>query len=616
MAAFDNILRRLFSQKVIIKKMPGNRLKNLDFSRLQGDGNFYTGKFKGVRKSGYGASNRLLRNPYATDSALAQIDAARQLMYLDYENMDSDSIIAGALDIYADECTTKSPEGNLIEIITENESVKAILHNLFYDILNIEHNLWPWTRTLCKFGDFFLYLPLAPGVGVVDGIPVHPSFMKRDEIAEDEEGQMVRFIYEGESASYFERNILKFHEVAHFRLLTDTNFLPYGKSLIEGARKVHKQLTMMEDAMLIHRIMRAPQRRIVKVDVGGIAPEDVDPAMEEIINSMKKVPYVDELTGDYNLRFNLENMLEDIYLAVRGQDSGTDISTLEGMRNEGQIEDIEYLRNRMMAYLKIPKAYLSYDEGVEGKSVLAAEDIRFARTIERIQKVITSELSKIAIVHLLMQGYSKEEATSFKLSLTSPSMIYERQKVDLMNEKINLIGNILEHKLLSRKYIYENILNLSPQEWENEEDQIITDLHKRFRHQQIEEEGNDPKTSGKSYGTGHDIAYMHMATALSGHAKGDMKSLYGKEDGRAENEGRPKKQGSFERDKDPAYGRDPSGRKTLQQPIRAHVDPDQILKTLPADLITDSKKILRENINDELNETPPSMLDESAILEE
>ena len=220
---------------------------------------------------------------------------------------------------------------------------------------------------------------------------------------------------------------------------------------------------------------------------------------------MKKIPHVDQKTGDYNLKFNLNNMLEDYFLPVRGGQSSTQIDTLPGMTWTGT-DDIEYVKNKMMAALKIPKPFLGYGEGVEGKTTLASMDIRFARTIERIQKIIVSELYKIGIVHLASQGYEGEDLINFDLSLTAPSIIYDQQKVALMNEKINLANTMKDSKLVSDKYIYEFIFNMNEEQWLQERTNVIEDLKLRFRQNQIEQEGNDPTITGVSYGTPHDLA--------------------------------------------------------------------------------------------------------------
>ena len=300
--------------------------------------------------------------------------------------------------------------------------LQKILHNLFYDILNIEFNLWSWIRNLVKYGDFFLKLEILDKYGIVNVRPLSAYEVDRLEDHDPGDPRLVQFEVEDPMNHNTKPELLENYEIAHFRLMSDSNFLPYGKSMLEGARKVWKQLTLMEDAMLIHRIMRAPERRIFKIDVGNIPPAEVDNHIEQIINKMKKVPYIDETTGDYNLKFNMQNMIEDYFLPVRGGESGTNIEALPGLSNDGQIEDIDYLKHKLFSALKIPKAFLGYDEGVEGKATLAAEDVRFARTIERLQKIFVSELTKIAIVHLYTQGYTDADLVNFELSLTNPSL--------------------------------------------------------------------------------------------------------------------------------------------------------------------------------------------------
>jgi hypothetical protein len=305
--------------------------------------------------------------------------------------------------------------GDVIRIKSSDETLKKILHNLFYDILNIEFNLWAWVRGMNKYGDYFLYLDIEEGVGIVNVQPISAYELEREEGFNPDNPYEVRFKLASMSSStnftYGSKDkhtYFPFYQIAHFRLMADSNFLPYGRSLLEGARKTWKQLTLMEDAMMIHRIMRAPEKRIFKIDVGNIPPQEVDQHMQNIIDGMKKVPYIDPNTGDYNLKFNMMNMLEDYFLPVRGGQSGTEIDSLSGMEFGG-IDDIEYLKNRMMAALKVPKAFIGYEEGVEGKATLAQQDIRFARTVERVQKIVLSELTKIAIVHLYSQGYENED---------------------------------------------------------------------------------------------------------------------------------------------------------------------------------------------------------------
>jgi hypothetical protein len=245
--------------------------------------------------------------------------------------------------------------------------------------------------------------------------------------------------------------------------------------MVEGGRRVWKQLQLMEDAMLIHRIMRAPDKRKILVDIGNIPPAEIDTFMNRIIDRMKKTPLVDPQTGDYNLRYNMQNITEDFYMPVRGKDSGTDIQNLPGLQFNA-IEDIEYLRNKLMAAFKVPKSFIGYEEDINGKATLAAQDVRFARTIERVQRVMVSELTKIAIIHLYVQGFTDEDLIDFELSLTNPSVVYEQEKLNLWKEKVGVATQIMDSKMLSHEWIYHNILELSDDEISEEQKKIQEDV--------------------------------------------------------------------------------------------------------------------------------------------
>jgi hypothetical protein len=562
-------LGRLFSTNVVVRRIAKNRLKVVDTNKLQSMGalsnNRYIDRFSGMHKAASG---------YATYNQAYSFFTSKIELYSDYEAMDMDPIIASALDIYADECTVKDTDGDTLTISSQNDEIKKVLHNLFYDILNIDYNLWPWIRNACKYGDFFLHLDIEDEIGIVNVTPLSAYEVRREEGFDPTNPYAYKFIWEGTHTMYASARIankdmreFQNFEIAHFRLLSDTNFLPYGKSMIEPARKVFKQLILMEDAMLIHRIMRAPERRIFKVDVGNIPPNEVDTYMQNIISTMKKIPYVDERTGDYNLKFNMENMMEDYFLPVRGGESGTSVESLPGLSNDGQIEDIEYLRNKMHAALKIPKAFLGYDEGVEGKATLAAEDVRFARTIERIQKIFVSELTKIAIVHLFSQGFKDEELIDFTLTLSNPSLIYEKQKIESLNEKVSLATSMRDSALFSEQWIYENIFGMSKDEWSAEQDQVIEDFKSAFRREQIKSEGNDPKKTNMSFGTPHDIASMHVSTR-----NGEL--LPGQEQEHVAGPGRPKLPGTWGTHSSP-HGRDPLGIKSLATTFNTDKSPLQ-----------------------------------------
>ena len=541
-------LRRLFSSNIIVRNVGGNRLKIADTDRIQSSGNLAT-NYLAARYSGMHMPNNVggyRQNPV--------YNAGRLELFSDYEAMDLDPILASALDIYSDESTMKNENGDILDIRSDNEQVREVLHNLFYDVINIEFNLWPWIRSMNKYGDFFLKLDIAEKYGVVGVEPMSPYAVSREEGVNPDLPHEVTFnVDDGNKTTSYNKNQneLKNYEVAHFRMLTDSNFLPYGKSMIEAARKIWKQLTLMEDAMLIHRIMRAPEKRIFKIDIGNIPPAEVDNYMQQLINKMKKTPYIDQNSGEYNLKFNMMNMMEDFYLPVRGGDSGTQIESLSGMEYNA-IDDVEYLRNKMMAALRIPKAFLGYDENIEGKATLAQEDVRFARTIERIQRIVLSELTKIAIVHLYTQGFDKEDLVGFELDLTNPSIVYEQEKVALWNEKISLAESMKGTKLISEDWIYKNIFNMTKDQVNDERAGVIDDIKQNFRKEQIETEGNDPAVTKESFGTPHDLASMHQKR------EGEMP------EGGWPGSGRPKEATKYSTDKHPR-GRDPIGKKALDK---------------------------------------------------
>lgn len=287
------------------------------------------------------------------------------------------------------------------------------------------------------------------------------------------------------------------------------NFIVNGivvhNSMIESGRRVWKQLSLLEDAMLIHRIMRAPEKRIFKIDIGNIPPNEVDNFMEKTISKLKKVPYVDERTGDYNLKFNLQNMVEDFYLPVRGSDSGASIDTLPGMEFTG-IDDLEYVKNKMMAALKIPKAFLGFEEGISGKATLAAEDVRFARTIGRLQKMVISELNKIAQVHLYAQGYRDQSIVDFTIGLTNPSTIFEKEKMEIWASKLDNAKSMWEMSdgsgpFFARNFVFKKIFKMSDDDIQKNEQDIVEDCKQLWRMKQITEDGNDPAKPFKKINT-------------------------------------------------------------------------------------------------------------------
>ena len=512
-------LQRLFSTDVIIRNEGDNKLKVFDINKIQVSGEYETNSLVDRFSRIFTNTNTSI---YGYQSSF-NYQTIRPTLYSEYDSMDTDAIVASALDIIADESTLRNDMGEVLQIRSSDEDVQKILYNLFYDVLNIEFNLWPWVRNMLKYGDFFLKLEIAEKFGVYNVIPYNAFHIERQDGYDKEHPASIRFKFDPDgitaASSYGfynvpnsanQANAIYFdnYEMAHFRLLTDTNFLPYGRSYLEPGRKLFKQYTMMEDAMLIHRIVRAPEKRIFYINVGNIAPAEVENFMQKTISKMKRTPYIDQETGDYNLKYNMQNLLEDFYIPVRGTDQATKIDNLGGLQYDG-IQDVEYLRDKLFAALKVPKAFMGYEKDLTGKATLAAEDIRFARTVERIQRIALSELYKIALVHLYSQGYTGEELTNFELDLTTPSIIYDQEKIALLTQKVDLAQKIMEAKLLPTDWIYDNVFHFSQDEYDEYRDLLAEDQKRAFRYNQIAEEGNDPKMTGKSYGTPHDLASLY-----------------------------------------------------------------------------------------------------------
>lgn len=562
-------LRRLFSTDVIIRSDGDNTLTVIDTDGIQQNGVIQTNSLIDRFHKVYTTSTA-----YGVNLNLAQnYQSARVQIYADYDAMDVDAIVGSALDIIADECTLKNEQGQVLQIKSSDENIQNLLENLFYSVMNIEFNLWSWIRNMCKYGDFFLKLEIAEKYGVYNVIPFSAYNIVRQEGFNPKNPNEVRFKFDptaaisstmGYTSAFNNQDAgvwFDNYEMAHFRLIGDVNYLPYGRSYLEPARKLFKQYTLIEDAMLIHRIVRAPERRIFYVNVGAIPPNEVENYVQRMINKMKKTPLMDPQTGQYNLKYNQQNLLEDFFIPVRGNDTSTRIDTAKGLEYNG-IEDVQYFRDKLFAALKIPKAFMGYEKDLTGKATLAAEDIRFARTVERIQKIIISELKKIAIVHLYAHGYTDDSIANFTLSLTSPSIIYDQERLAIMKEKVDLAASAMDNSLLPKEYIWENIFHLSPDSFGELEDMIAEDQKKKFRYKQIAEEGNDPVESGKAYGTPHQIASLYGGS-------GKIQTLPGYDETKPGEErklpGRPEVHTSIiGTDKDP-LGRDRYGRKEFGQ---------------------------------------------------
>ena len=365
--------------------------------------------------------------------------------FYDYESMEFTPEISTALDIYSEESTTPNQDGYLLQIYSESKRIKSILVDLFVNNLDINTNLPMWVRNTCKYGDNFVYLKLDTEKGVTGCIQL-PNI----EIERLERGMESRTVNAtpnpNDKGLRFNWKVkdMEFNtwEIAHFRLLGDDRKLPYGTSMLEKARRIWKQLVLAEDAMLIYRTSRAPERRVFKVFVGNMDDKDVEAYVQRVANKFKREQVVDSKTGNVDLRFNQMAVDQDYFVPVRDVAQTMPIETLAGATNLSEIADIEYIQKKLLTALRIPKAYLGFEEVLGDGKNLSLLDIRFARTINKIQKAIIAELNKIAIIHLFLLGF-EDELHNFTLGLTNPSKQADLLMIDVWKEKVTLYKDMV-----------------------------------------------------------------------------------------------------------------------------------------------------------------------------
>jgi len=425
----------------------------------------------------------------------------RLASYYDYESMEYTPEISAALDIYAEESTTPNEDGIILQVYSESKRIKSVLVDLFNNTLDINTNLPMWTRNTCKYGDNFVYMRLDPEKGVIGCQQLPNIEIERFEqglntrnatvgVPENTDDKGLRFTWKTQNMEF------QPWEVAHFRLLGDDRKLPYGTSMLEKSRRIWKQLLLSEDAMLIYRTSRAPERRMFKVYVGNMNDDDVEAYVQRVANKFKREQIVDSKTGNVDMRFNQMAVDQDYFIPVRDPNTPDPITTLPGAQNLSEIADIEYIQKKLVTALRIPKAFLGFEEVTGDGKNLALQDIRFARTINRIQKSMIQELNKIAIVHLFLLGF-EEEISNFTLGLTNPSTQADLLKVDIWKEKVLLYRDLVSDpgngiQPTSSTWAKKHIFNWS-------DDEIRTDLLQQRMERAIGEElKNTPTVISKT----------------------------------------------------------------------------------------------------------------------
>jgi len=464
-------LTRLFSGPIIsYRSQTGRRIRRQHLDK-------FSSRFKSASGQQFKKS---LYNPLDVLATHAIQNQRRAERYVDFDQMEYTPEIASTMDIYADEMTTYSDLRPMLNVKSANEEIKAVLTILYEQILNVQYNLFGWARTMSKYGDFFLYLDIDDKYGIKSVIALPPMEIERLEGQDSTNPNYVQ--YQWNSAGMTFEN----WQVAHFRVLGNDKYAPYGTSILEPARRIWRQLTLMEDAMMAYRVVRSSERRVFKIDVGSIPPQEVEQYMEKVVSQLKRHSVVDPSSGRVDLRYNPMAVEEDYFIPVRAG-SVTDISTLPGAQNITAIDDIKYLRDKLFSALKIPQAYLAMGEGAaEDKTTLAQKDIRFARTIQRLQRVIIAELTKIGIIHLYTLGFRGDDLLNFKLVLNNPSKIAELQELEHWKQKFDIAGSATEG-FFSRRWVSEHVFGISNEEFQRNQREMYYDRKHDASLQQVAE---------------------------------------------------------------------------------------------------------------------------------
>jgi hypothetical protein len=408
-------------------------------------------------------------NPFESINSSAMANQQRGERYVDFDQMEYMPELASALDIYADEMTTSTSFEDMLKIKCHNEEIKSVLETLFHQVLNVDFNLFGWCRTMCKYGDMFLYLDIDDEIGIKSVVGLPTNEVERLEGEDPTNSNYVQFQWNSGGITF------ENWQIAHFRILGNDKYVPYGSSILEPARRIWRQLTLLEDAMMAYRVVRSPERRVFYIDVGAIAPEDVEQYMQKIITQMKRNQVIDQETGRVDLRYNPMSIEEDYFLPVRGDNTNTRIEALPGGTYTGDIDDVKYLRDKLFSAIKIPPAYLSRAEGGEDdKTTLAQKDIRFSRTVQRLQRAVLAELEKIGIVHLYTLGFRGDDLISFDLLLNNPSKIAELQELETWNTRFTVASTATEG-YFSKRWIAKKVFGMTEEEFLRNQREMFTD---------------------------------------------------------------------------------------------------------------------------------------------
>lgn len=388
------------------------------------------------------------RAQYETsNNALANMTEV-QMMYREADMMDLFPEIGAALDIYMEEATYVPKNGRMINVTSKSERIKSILEDLIYNRLSADITFPMITRSTVKYGNTFMLLNVTEDNGIIgwkqlpvyevqrfeNGMenPYSSGFANTNNIDVDSPDS-TKFVWVGKNEFTPYRN----WQIAHFRLLYDSLYLPYGVSALNKARRHWRMLSMMEDMMLMYRLERSVERRVYKVNVGGIDEQDVPAYMDEVANNFKRTPIVDPLTGQLDLRRNIMSQMDDYFIPVRDGNDPTSIDNLAAGNNLTAMDDIKFVQNKLCTALRVPKSFLNFEETTGDGKNLSLLDVRFTKTVNRVQQMMIMELTKVCIIHLYLLGF-EDDLTNFSLTMNNPSSQAEMMELENLSKKIEM----------------------------------------------------------------------------------------------------------------------------------------------------------------------------------
>jgi len=400
--------------------------------------------------------------------------ADRKVRYAYYREMDKMEFVHRAIEIVSDDSSQKNNEGNSLKIYSDDEEVKELLEDLFFERLDINNELWSVVYETCKMGDNFYEV-------IVDDYKnpkkiVYLRYLEPTKVERVEEnGRLSHFVYKRYSSeletltsaiSTLKREediIYKLQpwQIVHFKI-EDKEKLPYGCSLLDAGVGTYRKLSLLEDVMLVYRISRAPERRVFYIDVGNLNKIEARQFLERVKNQYRAASFIDE-SGNINKKAHILSITSDIFVPIREGTQGTKIETLAGGQGLEAIDDMKYFRDKILRTMNIPAAYMG-DEADRSRGSLAQLDIKFSRFIERIQSQVIKGLNKIAALELFFQGAKKADLSSFELEMTPPSNIKEITEIDLINQKMGLLQTIQQLNIFSTEWMLKNIMRFSEKE--------------------------------------------------------------------------------------------------------------------------------------------------------